>query len=65
MQTSPAISTGWQPRSPRRGAQGSAGPDAVGRIDYLELSFAELLAETDAWCAKAEGEGVAGATGRS
>ncbi len=34
------------------------GDGADGRIDYLTLSFAELLAETDAWCARLTAEGV-------
>ena len=29
-----------------------------GAIDYLSLSFAELLSETDAWCARLKGRGV-------
>jgi olefin beta-lactone synthetase len=35
------------------------GRTARGGIDYLELSFAELLAETDAWCARLKARGVA------
>ena len=29
-----------------------------GAIDYLSLNFAELLSETDAWCARLKGRGV-------
>lgn len=35
------------------------GRTASGGIDYLSLSFAELLAETDAWCARLKARGVA------
>jgi acyl-CoA synthetase (AMP-forming)/AMP-acid ligase II len=35
------------------------GRTSSGGIDYLELSFAELLAETDAWCARLKARGVA------
>jgi acyl-CoA synthetase (AMP-forming)/AMP-acid ligase II len=35
------------------------GRTASGEIDYLSLSFAELLAEVDAWCARLKGRGVA------
>jgi len=34
------------------------GRTASGDIDYLALSFAELLAETDAWCARLRAKGV-------
>ena len=34
------------------------GRAASGAIDYLELSFAELLVETDAWCARLKAKGV-------
>ncbi len=35
------------------------GRTASGDIDYLTLSFAELLGEVDAWCARLRGRGVA------
>jgi acyl-CoA synthetase (AMP-forming)/AMP-acid ligase II len=35
------------------------GRTASGGIDYLTLTFAELLAETDAWCARLMAKGVA------
>jgi acyl-CoA synthetase (AMP-forming)/AMP-acid ligase II len=35
------------------------GRTSSGGIDYLELSFAGLLAETDAWCARLKARGVA------
>jgi acyl-CoA synthetase (AMP-forming)/AMP-acid ligase II len=35
------------------------GRTASGDIDYLSLSFAELLAETDAWCARLKARGIA------
>lgn len=35
------------------------GRTASGAIDYLALSFAELLVETDGWCARLKGRGVA------
>jgi acyl-CoA synthetase (AMP-forming)/AMP-acid ligase II len=34
------------------------GRTASGEIDYLALSFAELLAETDGWCAKLKARGI-------
>jgi olefin beta-lactone synthetase len=34
------------------------GRTAPGGIDYLTLSFAELLSETDAWCARLHAKGV-------
>ena len=34
------------------------GRTASGGIDYLALSFAELLAETDAWCARLRAKGI-------
>jgi acyl-CoA synthetase (AMP-forming)/AMP-acid ligase II len=34
------------------------GRTASGRIDYLTLSFAELLAETNAWCGRLQARGV-------
>jgi len=45
---------------PRGRSAASAGPQGeaarAGRIDYLELSFRELEAEVDAWCAKLAGK---------
>jgi acyl-coenzyme A synthetase/AMP-(fatty) acid ligase len=35
------------------------GRTASGDIDYLSLSFSELLAEADAWCARLSGAGIA------
>jgi acyl-CoA synthetase (AMP-forming)/AMP-acid ligase II len=35
------------------------GRTAAGDIDYLALSFADLRAETDAWCAKLAARGIA------
>jgi acyl-coenzyme A synthetase/AMP-(fatty) acid ligase len=35
------------------------GRTAAGDIDYLALTFAELLAETDAWCAMLAAQGIA------
>jgi acyl-CoA synthetase (AMP-forming)/AMP-acid ligase II len=35
------------------------GRTSSGDIDYLSLTFAELLAETDAWCARLKAKGIA------